>query len=59
MPYKVEKKGVGFKVTSPNHPAGFSKHTQTKGQAEAQERAILANAKPEGGKRVGVRKKKG
>jgi hypothetical protein len=62
MPYHIEKKGGGYKVTSPNHPGGFSKHPQTKGEAEAQRRAILANDHEDHGKsrpkKVVVRKKK-
>lgn len=53
MPYKLTKMkgphqvGQGYKVTSPNHPHGFSKQVQTKAKAEAQMRAIYANAPPE------------
>lgn len=47
MPYKVKKDKGGYKVTSPNHPQGFSKKPQSKKQAEAQRRAIEANTKGE------------
>jgi hypothetical protein len=36
MPYKVSKVDHGFRVTSPNHPQGFSKKPQTKKQAAIQ-----------------------
>ncbi len=52
MPYKVSPvKGGGFKVTSPNHPQGFSKKPQTKEQAEKQAVAIRINAKDGKGKK--------
>lgn len=47
MPYKIQKVAGGFKTTSPSHPHGFSKHPQSKAQATAQMRAILANTKEE------------
>lgn len=51
MPYKITpQKGGGFKVTSPNHPQGFSKKSQTKAQAAKQQTAIRINAK-DGGKK--------
>jgi hypothetical protein len=71
MPYKISESGPGYKVTSPNHPHGFSKHPQSKAQAEKQRVAIMVNshedvrgnkvgAKKAGGhgkaKRVGVRR---
>jgi hypothetical protein len=59
MPYHVEKKGEGFKVTSPNHPGGFSKKPQTKAQAEAQKRAIYANTKEEKPHEAWAKKVKG
>lgn len=40
MPYKVSKKGSGYKVTTPNHPQGFSKKAQTAKEAYAQKAAI-------------------
>ena len=53
MPYKVKKSGDGFKVTSPNHPDGFSRKPQSKKQAEAQRRAIEANDGEGKGKKKG------
>jgi hypothetical protein len=51
VPYKVSpQKGGGFKVTSPNHPQGFSKMPQSKAQAMKQMVAIMVNAK-DGGKK--------
>lgn len=47
MPYKISKKGGGEKVTSPNHPQGFSKKPQSHAKATAQLRAIEANTKGE------------
>ena len=43
MPYKIKKIGKNFRVTSPNHPKGFSKKPQSKAKALAQMRAIQAN----------------
>lgn len=43
MPYKVKKSGKGYKVTSPNHPSGFSKKPLTKKKAQQQQAAIFAN----------------
>ena len=43
MPYKVKHRGSGFKVTTPNHPQGFSKHPMSKKKAVAQLRAIKMN----------------
>jgi hypothetical protein len=48
MPYKVKKTGAGYKVTSPNHPKGFSSRPQTKTKAQAQQRALYANASETG-----------
>lgn len=45
MPYKISKSGGGYKVTTPNHPHGFSKKPQSHEQASAQLRAIMANTK--------------
>ena len=47
MPYKISKKGGGEKVTSPNHPQGFSRRPQSHAKAVAQLRAIEANTKEE------------
>jgi hypothetical protein len=47
MPYRVSKKGGGYKVTSPNHPQGFSKKPLSKERARKQQAAIYANAKAE------------
>ena len=47
MPYHVTKRGKGFKVTSPNHPGGFSKKPLTKKMARRQQCAIYANTKEE------------
>lgn len=62
MPYKIAKSGGGFKVTSPNHPHGFSKHPQSKQMAIKQMVAIKMNSH-EGGeskpkKKIGVRRSK-
>lgn len=43
MPYKIKHRGSGFKVTTPNHPQGFSKHPMSKNKAVAQLRAIKMN----------------
>lgn len=43
MPYKIKHRGSGFKVTTPNHPQGFSKHPLSKKKAVAQLRAIKMN----------------
>ena len=40
MPYKVSKRGGGFKVTTPNHPHGFSKKPMSKKKAGKQLAAI-------------------
>ena len=45
MPYKLRKMKGGEKVTSPNHPNGFSKKPLTHRDAVAQLRAIMANTK--------------
>lgn len=45
MPYKIKKASGGFKVTTPNHPQGFSKKPQTKQMAKKQMAAIRANTK--------------
>ena len=47
MPYKIKKSGSGEKVTSPNHPSGFSKKPQSKTTAKKQLAAIEANSKEE------------
>lgn len=47
MPYKIKKFKGGEKVTSPNHPQGFSKKPQSHAEAAAQMRAIQANTKGE------------
>lgn len=36
MPYKIKKVKGGYKVTSPNHPKGFSKAPQSIKKAKAQ-----------------------
>jgi len=46
MPYHVTSKDGGFKVTSKNHPEGFSKRPMSKKRARAQQAAIYANADP-------------
>lgn len=43
MPYKIKHRGSGFKVTTPNHPQGFSKKPQSHAKAVAQLRAIKMN----------------
>jgi hypothetical protein len=43
MPYKKKKVAGGYKVTSPNHPQGFSKKPLSAKKAEAQRKAIYAN----------------
>jgi hypothetical protein len=43
MPYKVRHTGSGFKVTTPNHPQGFSKKPLPKKRALAQLAAIKMN----------------
>lgn len=48
MPYKIKKKGSGYRVTSPNHPHGFSKHSMTKKRAKKQLAAIMANTNESG-----------
>jgi hypothetical protein len=62
MPYKIKDSGGGFKVTSPNHPQGFSKKPQSKEMAIKQMVAIKMHDKEHGGekpaKKVGVRKGK-
>ena len=46
MPYKIKKFGKGgYKVTSPNHPGGFSKKPQSKKQAIKQMVAIKMHDK--------------
>lgn len=45
MPYKIKSTGGGSKVTSPNHPQGFSKKPQSKAMAKKQLAAIEANTK--------------
>jgi hypothetical protein len=58
VPYKIAKTGGGFKVTSPNHPHGFSKKPQSKEQAIKQVVAIKINSgEDEVGKKIGVKKK--
>ena len=47
MPYPIKKFGGGFKVTSANHPSGFSDKPQTKAKARAQQKALYANAAPQ------------
>ena len=46
MPYHVTPKDGGFKVTSKNHPNGFSKRPLSKTRARKQQAAIYANADP-------------
>ncbi len=61
MPYKIKKKEGGYKVTTPNHPEGFSKKPQSKEGAIKQMVAIKENSGEEKGeakKKVGVRKAK-
>ena len=36
MPYKIERKGNGYIITSPNHPEGHSKKPMTRRNAIAQ-----------------------
>lgn len=43
MPYKLNKNGSGYKVTSPNHPSGFSKKPLSKNKAKKQLAAIQMN----------------
>ncbi len=43
MPYKIVKRGSGYKVVTPNHPQGFSAKPVTKAAAEKQLAAIKAN----------------
>lgn len=43
MPYKLSKSGKGYKVTTPNHPQGFSKKPLSKAKAKKQMAAIHAN----------------
>ncbi len=59
MPYKIKDEGGGFKVTSPNHPHGFSKKPQSKEMAIKQMVAIKMHSKEGdgGGKKIGVKKK--
>jgi hypothetical protein len=45
MPYEVKKRGPGYKVTSPNHPQGFSKKPMTLREAKLQLRAIYMHTK--------------
>ena len=47
MPYKIKHRGSGYKVTTPNHPQGFSKHPLSKSKATAQLRAIKMNTNEE------------
>jgi hypothetical protein len=42
MPYKLAKPRGGYKVTSPNHPHGFSKHPMSKKKALSQMRLLEA-----------------
>ena len=44
MPYKLQHRGSGYKVTTPNHPQGFSKKPLPKKKAIAQLRAIKMNS---------------
>ena len=44
MPYKIKHSGSGYKVTSPNHPHGFSKKSISKKKAKKQLAAIHANS---------------
>ena len=63
MPYKISRSGSGFKVTSPNHPQGFSKEPQTKKAAAIQAWIIKRKTGEDGGgggsppKKIGVKKK--
>lgn len=59
MPYKITKKGSGYKVTTPGHPQGFSKAPQSKQQAIKQMIAIKMNTGEDssGKKKIGVKKK--
>lgn len=57
MPYHISNSGSGYKVTSPNHPHGFSKHPQSKEMAHKQMVAIMVNSHEDAnGKKVGVKK---
>jgi len=47
MPYKLKKMKGGEKVTSPNHPNGFSKKPLKHRDAVKQLRAILLKTKGE------------
>jgi hypothetical protein len=48
MPYKIQKQpNGGYKVVSKYHPTGFSHQVQSLKKAEAQQRALYANAPPE------------
>ncbi len=62
VPYKINHTSEGYRVTSPNHPKGFSKHPQSKQMAIKQMVAIKMHTKDEGGtkskKKVGVKKGK-
>jgi len=44
MPYKIKKRGKGYKVTTPNHPQGFSKKPLSKKRAKKQLAAIHMNS---------------
>lgn len=59
MPYKIRVVKGGSKVTSPNHPHGFSKKPQSHEMAVKQLRAIAANTHEgfKGKKKIGIKKK--
>ncbi len=57
MPYKISKSGSGFKVTTPNHPQGFSKHPQTEKQAAIQKWIIeKRTGETDSGAKIGIRR---
>lgn len=61
MPYKIKKVKGGEKVTSPNHPQGFSKKPQSHEMAVKQMIAIKMHDKEHargGGKKIGIKKGK-
>jgi hypothetical protein len=53
MPYKVKKVSGGYKVTSANHPGGFSREPMSLERAKAQQAALYVHADPKKEKKKG------
>jgi hypothetical protein len=57
MPYSISQSGSGYKVTTPNHPQGFSKKPQTKKQASIQKWIIeQRTGETDSGAKIGIKR---